>query len=121
METPEVETPETTGSSLDDTDVNTPAGGSGSGTPGTDAEGDDQQEIDTEVQGEVEQLAIADISEIGTSSEIVGEIAGPTRANAEVEGGMGVMKMALIAIWLLVFVAAGIVGVLVNRRRAQNS
>jgi len=85
---------------------------------------DEQDTVDTEVLGE--QIAIDDISEIGESGdldELVGEVAGPTVANGVVgtDAGMGFMKMALIAVWVLVIAAAGLVAVLINRRRANES
>ncbi len=116
VETPEVETPETTGSAIED--------GDDEQSGPKDENDSDSEEVDTEVLGTVEELALADITEIGTTGdidEIVGEVAGPTMASVDTKSGMSVMKMALIGIWLLVLVAAGLVGVLVNRRRAQAS
>ena len=88
--------------------------------------------IDTEVLGETvlgetQDIEVGDITEValtgGDIDEILGEVAGPTIASSasDADSGMGFMKVALIAIWMFVLLAAGMVWVLVNRRRAQES
>lgn len=106
------------------------AGGSSTGTDSTTGVLGEMVLGETSAS-DTEDIEIGDITEVAltggeldeTVDEIVGEVVGPTIASTspDTDGGMGFMKVALITIWLLVLLAAGMLWVLVNRRRAQES
>ncbi len=92
-----------------DQDGTDPAGGQEAGSQ--------EKDTETEVLGEVEQI------EVGEIDEVVSKVAGPTIGSGLTASktGFGLLKMAMIGLWILVLLAGGVVAVVANRRSAQTA